>query len=87
MSSSEQVETALKGDDPFALFDKWMADAVAKEPDVPDAMALATADKDGLPDVRMVLLKEVTPAGFVFFFSRKVLILRSKRLILWAVKI
>lgn len=67
MSSPEQVETTLKGENPFALFDEWMAEAVAKEPDVPDAMALATADKDGLPDVRMVLLKEVTPAGFVFY--------------------
>ncbi len=54
-------------DDPFALFDTWMADAAASELNDPNAMALATVDASGMPDVRMVLLKEATPAGFVFY--------------------
>ena len=46
-----------EADEPFALFDAWFEDAKAKEPADPNAMALATVDGDGLPDVRMVLLK------------------------------
>lgn len=55
------------GEDPFALFHEWMALAREKEPEDANAMALATADKDGLPDVRMVLLKDVDERGFVFY--------------------
>ena len=54
-------------DEPFALFAAWMKDATASELNDPNAMALATVDADGLPDVRMVLLKEVDPRGFVFY--------------------
>ncbi|MEW6017444.1 MAG: pyridoxamine 5'-phosphate oxidase [Pseudomonadota bacterium] len=57
----------LAEDDPFALFAEWLKEAGAKEPNDPNAMALATADADGLPDVRMVLLKDVDRAGFVFY--------------------
>lgn len=57
---------ALSAEDPFALFAEWLADA-AKEVNDPNAMALATADADGLPDVRMVLLKDAGPDGFVFY--------------------
>jgi len=53
--------------DPFALFDAWMADAVASEPNDPNAMALATVGHDGAPSLRMVLLKGVDPKGFVFY--------------------
>ncbi len=53
--------------EPFALFASWFEDAKKSEPSDPDAMALATAGADGLPDVRMVLLKDATPAGFVFY--------------------
>ena len=53
--------------DPFALFDSWLAEAQASEPNDPNAMALATVDDDGLPDVRMVLLKGFDPRGLVFF--------------------
>lgn len=53
--------------DPFELFASWFAEAQHSEPNDPDAMALATAGADGLPDVRMVLLKEATRAGFVFY--------------------
>lgn len=59
-------------DEPFALFDTWLQDAAAHEPNDPNAMALATVDPDGLPNVRMVLLKGVdgperSERGFVFF--------------------
>ena len=53
--------------EPFDLFASWFAEAQKNEPNDPEAMALATADADGLPDVRMVLLKEASPAGFVFY--------------------
>ncbi|MDB5734189.1 MAG: Pyridoxine/pyridoxamine 5-phosphate oxidase [Alphaproteobacteria bacterium] len=53
--------------DPFALFQDWMAEAQAAEPNDPNAMALATADADGTPNVRMVLLKGADAGGFVFF--------------------
>jgi pyridoxamine 5'-phosphate oxidase len=53
--------------EPFDLFASWFADAQKSELNDPEAMALATADANGLPDVRMVLLKEATPAGFVFY--------------------
>jgi pyridoxamine 5'-phosphate oxidase len=51
---------------PFALFAAWLADATAKEPNDPNAMALATVDETGMPNVRMVLLKDAGPEGFVF---------------------
>ena len=57
----------LSEQDPFALFEAWMQDARASEPNDPNAMALATTDPDGLPDVRMVLLKGVDRGGFVFY--------------------
>jgi pyridoxamine 5'-phosphate oxidase len=53
--------------EPFALFESWFEEAQKTEPNDPDAMALATTDTEGLPDVRMVLLKSATPQGFVFF--------------------
>jgi pyridoxamine 5'-phosphate oxidase len=54
-------------DEPFGLFAVWFAEAVKSEPNDPNAMALATVDGDGLPDVRMVLLKGFDTAGFVFY--------------------
>jgi pyridoxamine 5'-phosphate oxidase len=57
----------LPAEDPFALFEAWMREAVAKEPNDPNAMCLATVDADGLPDARMVLLKGVDARGFTFF--------------------
>jgi pyridoxamine 5'-phosphate oxidase len=53
--------------DPFAVFEEWFAEAVEKEPNDPHAMALATVDSTGLPDVRMVLLNARDPRGFCFF--------------------
>ena len=57
--------------EPFGLFDSWMKEAEASEPNDPNAMALATVDASGLPDVRMVLLKGVDHAGFVFYSNRE----------------
>jgi pyridoxamine 5'-phosphate oxidase len=58
--------------EPYALFAEWLGEAEASEPNDPNAMSLATVDADGLPNVRMVLLKGVdsadaTPRGFVFY--------------------
>ncbi|GBR69492.1 pyridoxamine 5'-phosphate oxidase [Gluconobacter kanchanaburiensis] len=53
--------------DPFTLFDAWMSDAEASEPNDPNAMAVATATPDGRPSVRMLLLKGVDKRGFVFY--------------------
>ncbi|WP_299479940.1 pyridoxamine 5'-phosphate oxidase [uncultured Roseibium sp.] len=65
-------EELTKGDfaevkKPFDLFSEWFEDAKASEPNDPNAVALATADETGLPNVRMVLLKEVDERGFVFY--------------------
>lgn len=53
--------------DPFALFGEWFAAAQKSEPEDPNAMAIATVDADGLPNVRMVLLKNADAQGFVFY--------------------
>jgi len=53
--------------DPFAAFEEWFARARETEPNDPHAMAVATVDARGLPDVRMVLLKDADPRGFVFY--------------------
>jgi len=57
--------------DPFALFDKWYAEAREAEPNDPGAMTLATADTDGQPSARMVLLKGHGPGGFVFYTNEQ----------------
>jgi pyridoxamine 5'-phosphate oxidase len=53
--------------DPIALFGAWLKDAEASELNDPSAMALATASRDGMPSVRMVLMKQVDARGFCFF--------------------
>jgi pyridoxamine 5'-phosphate oxidase len=55
------------GDDPFSIARAWLAEAEASEPNDPNAIALATVDPEGLPDVRMVLLKEIEADAFVFY--------------------
>lgn len=55
------------GDDPFAIARAWLAEAGTREPNDPEAMALATVDAAGLPNVRMVLLKEIEAGAFVFY--------------------
>lgn len=57
--------------DPLMLFDEWLADAHESEPNDPNAVALATADKAGNPSVRMVLLKGYGPEGFVFYTNEQ----------------
>jgi len=56
--------------DPLALFDEWLAEARASEPNDPEAMALATATKDGRPSVRIVLLKGHGRDGFLFYTNQ-----------------
>lgn len=73
MENSQTLKTGEAGDgdsldrDPFASFAEWFAEARASEPNDPNGMALATADADGLPNVRMVLMKEWDQDGFVFY--------------------
>ncbi|QCO54974.1 pyridoxamine 5'-phosphate oxidase [Pseudorhodobacter turbinis] len=55
------------GNDPFALARSWLTEAEATEPNDPNAIALATVDAGGLPDVRMVLLKDIEEDAFVFY--------------------
>ena len=68
--SDPKVLTAgdfTEAEEPFALFAAWFEEAKVTEPADPNAMALATVDADGLPNVRMVLLKGLDARGFVFF--------------------
>lgn len=65
MASDE--ENTIGAGDPFALFDEWFAEAQKSEPNDPNGVALATATRDAMPSVRMVLMKEHSPEGFVFY--------------------
>lgn len=55
------------GSDPFAIARAWLTEAEAQEPNDANAIALATVDGDGMPNVRMVLLKEIEADAFVFY--------------------
>jgi pyridoxamine 5'-phosphate oxidase len=55
------------GDDPFVLARDWYGQAQVSEPNDPDAVALATVDAQGMPNVRMVLLRDIEPAAFTFY--------------------
>lgn len=55
------------GSDPFAIARRWLAEAEASEPNDPNAIALATVDAEGMPNVRMVLLKEIEADAFLFY--------------------
>ncbi len=59
--------TATHSTDPLSLFAQWFAEAEEAEPNDPDAMSLATATAEGVPSVRMVLMKGVDDRGFVFY--------------------
>ena len=63
LTSSDFTEAS----EPLALFANWFGDAEKTEPNDPNAVALATVDAEGLPDVRMVLLKGYDERGFVFY--------------------
>ena len=56
----------LNEDNPFDLFEKWFEEAKKKEINDPNALALGTASKEGIPSVRMVLLKGYNENGFIF---------------------
>jgi pyridoxamine 5'-phosphate oxidase len=66
-ATPSEEEHLFLGDDPFILFARWFQDAKAGEANDPNGMTLATADGDGLPDARMVLMKEFDARGFVFY--------------------
>ena len=55
------------GDDPFQIFKRWFDEAVKTEINDPDAIALSTVDSAGMPNVRMVLLREIEDTSFVFY--------------------
>lgn len=55
------------GDNPFEIARRWLGEAEVSEVNDPNAIALASVDADGLPNVRMVLLKDIEPAAFVFY--------------------
>ncbi|WP_316014191.1 pyridoxamine 5'-phosphate oxidase [Roseobacter sp. HKCCA0434] len=67
MDESQGRDGIFAGDDPFALARAWLTEAEGAEPNDANAIALATADADGLPNVRMVLLKEIEADAFVFY--------------------
>ena len=60
-------EKLFAGEEPFAIFRRWLEEARETEINDPDAIALATVDKEGLPNVRMVLLRIIEDDAFVFF--------------------
>lgn len=60
-------EGIFAGEDPFELARTWLAEAEAQEINDPNAIALASVDGDGMPNVRMVLLKDILADGFVFY--------------------
>ena len=67
MASDVKRDGIFAGDDPFALAQEWLAAAEKSEPEDANAIALATVDRQGLPNVRMVLLKEIEANAFVFY--------------------
>jgi pyridoxamine 5'-phosphate oxidase len=69
--ASAEPPPLLSEDDPLALFAEWLREAGEKEPNDANAMAVATVDETGLPDVRMVLLKDADARGFVFYTNQQ----------------
>ncbi|APE43771.1 pyridoxamine 5'-phosphate oxidase [Sulfitobacter alexandrii] len=63
----EERTGIFAGQDPFEIARHWLAEAEGREPNDPNAIALATVDETGLPNVRMVLLKEIEADAFVFY--------------------
>lgn len=57
----------FRGADPITIARAWLTEAEASEPNDPNAIALATVDPTGMPNVRMVLLKDIEDDGFVFY--------------------
>jgi pyridoxamine 5'-phosphate oxidase len=64
-------EAEIEAVEPFVLFADWFKDAKAKEVNDPNAMCVATVDDEGMPDARMVLLKDFDEQGFVFYTNTR----------------
>ena len=62
-----QRNELFEGDNPFKISQRWLAEATKTEPNDPNAIALSTVDAEGMPNVRMVLLKEIEADAFVFY--------------------
>lgn len=60
-------DAKFEGDDPFEIVRRWLAEAEVSEPNDPNAIALSTVDADGMPNARMVLLKDIEDDAFVFY--------------------
>ncbi|MCI5040540.1 MAG: pyridoxamine 5'-phosphate oxidase family protein, partial [Donghicola eburneus] len=67
MEEQENRSGIFAGEDPFEIARRWLAEAEATEINDPNAIALSTVDAEGLPNVRMVLLKEIEDSAFVFY--------------------
>lgn len=67
VADGETRGVIFAGEDPFVIARAWLAEAAGAEPNDPDAVALATVDAGGMPNVRMVLLKEIEADAFVFY--------------------
>lgn len=67
MSEDQENNPVFAGDNPMETVRRWLKEAESSEPNDPNAIALATVDATGMPNVRMVLLKDVEDDGFVFF--------------------
>ena len=63
----EQRTGIFAGDDPFYISQRWLAEATKAEPNDPNAIALSTVDANGMPNARMVLLKDIEADAFVFY--------------------
>ncbi|MAM25355.1 MAG: pyridoxamine 5'-phosphate oxidase [Rhodobacteraceae bacterium] len=63
----EERNGIFAGDDPFGIARRWLQEAEAAEPNDPNAIALSTVDAQGMPNARMVLLKDIEDAAFVFY--------------------
>lgn len=67
MENNSKRTGIFAGEDPFVLAENWLAEAKKKEPNDPNAIALSTIDSSGMPNVRMVLLKDIERDAFVFY--------------------
>lgn len=65
--ASASRDEIFAGSDPFAIARRWFAEAAGSEPSDPDAAALASVDAHGVPNVRVVLMREIDADGFVFY--------------------
>ncbi|PCJ74005.1 MAG: pyridoxamine 5'-phosphate oxidase [Rhodobacteraceae bacterium] len=67
MQENSKRTGIFAGDDPFLIARNWLTEAESAEPNDPNAIALATVDADGMPNTRMVLLKDIEDGAFVFY--------------------